>query len=285
MVNPFSLYESEIFQSTGFFMSRLFLLGFTCLALSACGTAIDGASQRIEVVTPGANDAVCTLENNNLKYKIYTPGAAVIPKRPGTLTVSCVADGNRQKTVVYDEKLNDTTYANVLNAGLGAAWDYETGGAFEYPEKIVVDFTGIPTSPMPKPNYDKHLSEHPELFGMEEFRPGRSALIRDKYETPYELQKREVLPGDDGAPSISGFTNSDANSGEATTLIGDDIGTTSSSSSPAPSSSSQSRSSGSSSDAESLTRTMNPSIFGPSQSAAPSSGSFAGGTTTNTDGR
>lgn len=265
-------------------MSRLFLLSFTCLALSACGTAIDGASQRIEVVTPGANDAVCTLENNNLKYKIYTPGAAVIPKRPGTLTVTCVADGNRRKTVVYDEKINDTAYANVLNAGLGAAWDYETGGAFEYPETIVVDFTGIPASQMPRPNYDKHLREHPELFGMEEFRPGRSALIRDKYETPYELQKRETLPGEDGAPSISGFTNADANGGEATTLAGDDIGTAPSATSSAPSSSSSSSSSGGSSDAESLTRSMNPSIFGSSQSSS-SGGGFAGGTTTNTDGR
>lgn len=264
-------------------MSRLFLLGFTCLALSACGTAIDGASQRVQVETPGANDAVCTLENNQLKYKIYTPGAAVIPKRHGPLKVSCVADGNRRKTVVYDEKINETTYANVLNAGLGAAWDYETGGAFEYPETIVVDFTGIPASPMPKPNYDKHLREHPELFGMEEFRPGRSALIRDKYETPYELQRREILPGEEGAPTISGFTES-TGTADTQTIIGDDIGNAPSTSS-APSSSSSRSSSGGSSDAESLTRSMNPGIFGPSQSGSSSTGSFAGGTTTNSDGQ
>lgn len=256
-------------------MSRLFLLGITCLALSACGTAIDGASQKIHVETPGAHDAVCTLENNHLKYKIYTPGSAVIAKRPGPLTVTCEADGNRTKKVVYDEKINDTAFANILNGGLGAAWDYETGGAFDYPETIVVDFTGVPTSPMPRPNYDRHIEDHPELFGMEEFRPGRSALIRDKYATPYELQKREVIPGEESTPAISGFTESDGK-GDSQAVVGESGGSSSSSSS----SSARSGASSSSDAAESLTKTMNPAVFGPS--SAPAGDGFAGGTTTNT---
>lgn len=258
-------------------MSRHILLGLFCLVLSSCGTIEDGGAQKITVETPGANDAVCYISNNHLKYRLFTPGSVVVSKRPGDLTVNCLADGNRERTVVYSQDINKTTYGNVLTAGLGAGWDYETGGMFEYPEKIVVDFTNIPSKPMELPNYHKHIKDNPDLYGMEEFRPGRAALIRDAYDTPDQLQRREVLPGQQ-KDSLSGFTESDGTADTAEIISSSDIG-------KAPSRSSSNSSSNANDTASALTRSMNPNVFGSGAAVPPasSSGGFIGGTNTNED--
>ena len=56
---------------------------------------------------------------------------------------------------------------------------------------------------MPRPKYDQFLAENPHLYGMEEFRPGDAALIRDKYYVSEPLKQRDYSE----KPSFSEFTS------------------------------------------------------------------------------
>lgn len=242
-------------------MRRFLALTFTALTLSACASALGDAQQLVEVRTPGANDAVCYLDNGDTRHRVWSPGKVTLSKRPGDLVVECLADGNRRKTVTIEQQHSALTLGNAMNGFIpGMFIDHETGAMFEYPNVITVDFTEIAATKMPLPDYHKHLMENPELFGMEEFRPGRAALIRDKYEEGYELQKRDTS----NRATYSEFTVVTQGASE---------------SSQSSEESSESSSVDSSTDMVSdLTKQMNPQVF--DKSSATSSSGFAGGTQT-----
>ncbi len=184
-------------------MARFLALLFVTFTLSACSSILSESTQDVTFVTPGANDSVCYVDNGDVTYRVWPPQTIKMSKRSADLEVRCLADGNREKTVVIDPGHNSVTLANALNGFIpGVFIDSQTGALYEYPNTVTVDFTEIASQTMPLPNYHKHLMANPDLFGMEEFRPGRSALIRDKYATVPELEKRE-FPGQ--APGYSEF--------------------------------------------------------------------------------
>ncbi|MCB9988956.1 MAG: hypothetical protein H6868_06430 [Rhodospirillales bacterium] len=171
-------------------MIRFSVLSLSVLLLSACSTVIDKSQQEVTVETPGAHEALCTLENRDLKYKIRAPKTLTITKSKKPFKLRCLAAGNRVKEVVVEPTINENSLRmNVANAGIGALVDYETAAMYQFPDTVVVDFTDIPATPMPLPAYQKFLNENPSVMGMEEFRPGRSALQRDRYEQTPTLQR------------------------------------------------------------------------------------------------
>ena len=249
-------------------MFRFLSLIFSILVLAGCASALGDAQQKVEFVTPGANDAVCLISNGETKYKIYTPGKITLSKRPGNLVVHCLADGNREKTVTIDPGHASTALGNAVTGFIpGIFVDYSTGALFEYPNTVSVDFTDIEPTSMPLPNYHKHLMENPHLFGMEEFRSGRAALIRDKYEQGFSLKKRELPGSGDYYSQFQSVPSGD----EA-------VSTDSGASAAEPTASSEPAASNNSDMVSDLTKQMNPQVFGPS------SGGFAGGTTVSSDG-
>ena len=190
-------------------MIRTIFLSFLALTfVSGCATVLDSATQDITVKTPGAHDAFCFVDNGDMVYRIITPGTARISRRPGDLTVRCMADGNREKTVIIDQQAQNISIANVGTAFVGTWVDYETGALFKYPATIIVDFRDMPASAQPLPNYHQHFENNPELAGMEEFRPARSALQSDAYDSLPTLQKRSTIPGAASLPPVTGFTES-----------------------------------------------------------------------------
>lgn len=122
--------------------------------LSACSTMVNHQTQHITVKTPGATNARCLIDNEDMKYLVFTDQKIEIMKSPHDFVVRCQAAGNREQTVLVKREIDDWVIANVANGFVpGAAYDYFSGGAFSYPETITVSFVGVPVKPYPLPKY------------------------------------------------------------------------------------------------------------------------------------
>lgn len=233
-------------------MRRLLLMSVAVLAVSGCARVIDGATQRVSIETPGAEGAACFLENEEFRYKLYAPQTITMTKTRKPLHVRCLAPGNRQKEIIVTPEIEQSTYANATNLFTGAFIDYETASMYRLPDTIVVDFTDMAPMGMPPPKYDRFFAQHPELRGMEEFRPGQAALQSDMYDMPVPLRRRET-PGE-GDSVIGGGAGAVVDEPASTGYTGSNGGS-----------------------ADELTRSMNPRVFG-GGGAAPVTGSNSGGT-------
>lgn len=179
-------------------MTRFFALLTATLALTSCASVLGRATQEVTFLTPGAHDSICMVDNGEVIYRVMPPQTVTLSKRSHDLKVHCIADGNREKIAVFDPDTQDIALANVFTGFVpGMYIDHESGALYAYPGTIIVDFTDMPAQAMPLPNYEQHIAENPHLFGMEEFRPGDAALMRDKYETSEPLKKREFPGGGD----------------------------------------------------------------------------------------
>ncbi|PJB69765.1 MAG: hypothetical protein CO093_09645 [Alphaproteobacteria bacterium CG_4_9_14_3_um_filter_47_13] len=175
-------------------MARFLALLLAALVLSSCASMFGNATQEITFLTPGVNDSICFISNGDINYRVWPPEKIRVSKRPGTMEVTCLADGNREKIVMIEPEHVSTALANGFNGfAPGLFIDYETGALFEYPNTISVDFSDMAATAMPLPGYHKHLMENPQLFGMEEFHTGRAALIKDKNAKAYKLQKKDAF--------------------------------------------------------------------------------------------
>ncbi len=229
---------------------------FSLLLLSACSTVIDKSQQEITIETPGAQEALCMLENRDMKYKVRAPDTIMITKTQKPINVRCLAPGNREKTIVLEPEISENAIGNIATGVLpGLFVDYETASMYKFPEVVSVDFTDVPAKRMPLPAYQQLLNENPMLMEMEEFRPGRSALQRDRYQQTPTLQRIDR----EGALI------------EQTSEMTDVTGGTFTVQDSSASSSSQSQST-----AESLTHSMNPQVFAPSASETSVSPSYGG---------
>jgi len=172
-------------------MIRALTLLLTVFALSACATIFDGETQDVTVVTPGAKNAKCTLDNGAVLYNAFPPQTITIGKRGRALKVTCDAFGERRKTQIFAAETRTSSMINVANGLLpGLMVDYVSGAANNYPTEIVMDFTDIEPRMPARPGYHQNYLDYPTVAGVEEFRPGRSALIRDQYETAPVMQRR-----------------------------------------------------------------------------------------------
>jgi hypothetical protein len=159
--------------------------------LSACATVIEKPTQDLKIEILGTGEALCDVTQSGRRYRAYAPSTIKIRKSHDLLNVRCFAPGNREKTVVLESKVTNSVLANVANGVLpGMTWDVASGAAFRYPDTVVVDFTDMPPQPYPLPDYQAVLNANPVLIGLEEFRPGRSALISDMGTGVQTMQKR-----------------------------------------------------------------------------------------------
>lgn len=132
-------------------MKRVMLAMFAALALPACSTITEGASQGILVATdpPGARcevrhrgQIVATIEQ--------TPGTFVAHKSPYDLTVDCVRPGYFPGAAVVNSEMDNRTYGNlIIGGGIGLIVDASTGAWNQYPRAVRIrmaphDGTGAP---------------------------------------------------------------------------------------------------------------------------------------------
>lgn len=224
-------------------MTRYLFSVLAVFFLVSCSTIVDRSTQEMRVETPGTEGAMCYLKRPGMLQKVYPPQTVRLQKTSDDIEVRCLAMGNREKTVVVESMMSDSVMLNISNGFiLGALYDYDTGALFKYPELVKVDFSAMKPRAMPMPDYHKMLAKNPALLDMEEFRPGQPALQRDRYNEPVALEKTERAKAAEEAAAQQGWGASGAGQ-SAAGEIGDSAEKSTSS-------------------AESLTRRMNPSVFG-----------------------
>ena len=172
-------------------MSKNILLLSALSVLGACAYALDGNIQDLTVLTPGAEDAVCYVYVDDLRYEFFPPQTVNIYNSKEDLVIDCLAPGNRRKKVVIEPEINKKVAGNVATGVVpGATWDYTSGAMFKYPIVVEVDFTGMAVSPEPLPAQNNPDIKQPEEYDLEEFSPGSPRLNSDRYAPTLEIRKR-----------------------------------------------------------------------------------------------
>lgn len=185
-------------------MLKRFLLIGALASLSSCAYTLDRQIQDITVVTPGAEDAVCYMYVDGLRYKFFPPQTMNITKSRKDLVVDCLAPQNRRRKVVIEPSLSDHAPLNVTNGIIpGTTWDLASNSLFSYPDVVTVDFTSAQPMPEPLPAQNNPDIRQPEDYDLEEFTSGLPRLNSDRNATSTPLIRRGGKP----APEVS-YTNS-----------------------------------------------------------------------------
>ena len=173
---------------------KYILMSFAAVGLlSACSTLANNQTQNVTVKTPGAENVKCSLENEDMKYIVYTNETIEMMKSPHDLVVRCLAPGNRERTVHVKREVDDWVIANVANGFIpGAAYDYFSRGAFTYPETISVSFVGVPVRPYPLPEYmNDDLKANHQYGNIEYMGPAEMVTEENKFDEPVVPEKKD----------------------------------------------------------------------------------------------
>lgn len=174
---------------------KLLAITSSVLLLGACASAVSGQTQNVTLRTPGAENARCYLENEDMKYVIETDQTQEIMKSPHDLEVRCLAAGNREKTIIVKREVNDYVAGNVVTGFFpGAAYDYFSRGGFEYPSEIVVSFSGVPVKAYDLPDYHNTDLGHNNYYNrVERIGPTEVITEENRYDVSEPLQKKQGL--------------------------------------------------------------------------------------------
>jgi len=176
-------------------------------ALLGCSSLVNDSVQNITILTPGAENARCIIENEDFKYPAWSNQTIQITKSPHDFIVNCKADGNRERTVHVKRDVDEWVAANVANGFVpGAAYDYFSRGAFTYPEKITVSFVGVPKTLLEAPEYSTQ-------FLSERYKPGIKIDETNYNEKYAPLEKLDILYTSDFSSEESAQQNSVNNNG------------------------------------------------------------------------
>jgi hypothetical protein len=134
--------------------NRLFL-GLALAAttgISACGTIIDGGTQIVDVVVKGSPTAYCEFTTMHFRNAASFPNKMTIERSREALHADCRGEQNRH--VAFDIPSRMTAAGSVGNVPTGVApgmgYDAMTGGMWEYPNPIIVDFREVGESAKPE---------------------------------------------------------------------------------------------------------------------------------------
>lgn len=225
-------------------MVRQICFALAALLLASCATALKTPTQDLKINIVGAGEALCDVTQKGRRYRAYAPGSIRIYKDKSPMTVRCVAGGNREQSIVLESKITEVVAANAVNGFIpGLGWDYASGAMFQYPYEVTMDFSAMRPTANPEPEYQRVLDQNPDMMGMEEFRPGRAALISDRGTGVPTLPLRSTTPDD---VNLIGGMEEEALPAPAAPAVSD----------------------GASPSADDLTRTMNPNVFTPSDDSA-----------------
>ena len=122
---------------------------------SGCATLFGGLSQIVTVETREEGTvllgSVCNLHNSKGQWIVTTPGSVVINRSFSDLAVTCTHAGHMPASLMVKSATGPLMLGNLIMIGgiIGAAIDFDTGAAFDYPVFITVDFGPAPTPATP----------------------------------------------------------------------------------------------------------------------------------------
>lgn len=198
------------------------------ILIGACAYTFDGAIQPVEFKTPGATNAVCNVFIEKVKYVVRPPQTVNLFKSYDTLTVDCLAPGNRRKVVYIEPTIENSSYGNLANGGVGYAWDAASQALWKYPDIVEVNFTDTPVKEFGLPAQNAPDIRQPEEYKIEEYSPSTPSMNSDKDAPPIEILRREGAVVS-GSASRDNFTMSEPPGGvtggkgelQTTTSVGD----------------------------------------------------------------
>lgn len=216
---------------------RILLIFFSlALILSACGTVIDGQTQTVRIDTPGAYEAECSV-NNGVRYTAQNGETIKVQRSSKPLELDCYGSGNRRVLKTVESTFNPWSAA----IPPGAVYDHFSGGLYEYPSIIAVDFVGVPTHGFELPAYHNKDAPNPYKQTIESYNASTARITEDSVYMKRGVQKRDA--GADANPFAepsSGVSQPDVPAGAGMTPLP-----------PVPKGL----------NAEALTRSMNPTVF------------------------
>lgn len=250
-------------------MIRQLRFAAVAVLLASCSTVMDGQIQDVTIEAKGATNVLCYMQNSDFSFRFYPPQTLKVSKSSDPYTIRCLAPGNREKTIVVEPKINDDTYYNAANLGVGAVIDHASAAMYELPDKIVISFEGMQPTGYDQPSYNNFFDQNPHIKGVEEFRPGQPALMRDVGKGTNALKMRNTEDGESGAPSPVVFGGGDPLSNakdgiSSSSAVGVETLESVTVAPPPVPAGSQGMST------EALTRSMNPQVFGGSSTPAAS---------------
>lgn len=163
------------------------LLCSSVLLLGACGYAVESSNQDISFITPGAEDALCYVHVNDVKYKVYPPQVLNIKKSDEDMIIICNAPGNRTREMDVPASM---TKRALWGTPAGMAWDYASQSLFYYPSVIAIDFSQEALVPNKLPKHNNKDIKQPEEYDLEEFLPASPRLNSDKYDVKTPLLRK-----------------------------------------------------------------------------------------------
>lgn len=212
---------------------------------------MDKSHQYIAFEAPGTPGVNCELRRLGYFKRTHVPAKVMVQKSGEDLEAKCFAPGNRQITVTLEPGVAENFYANSVTLMFTGAIDALSGAMYTYPEKVVLDFTQMKPGHQAYPDYQYMLDKNPEMIAVEEFRAGWPALQRDRNISEIPLRKRQ--------PRESFLEESPA----LMSADGIEADTESFDSQAAPIEESTDRATSPSNETtDSLTRRMNPGVFG-----------------------
>lgn len=133
----------------GFLLSASML---ATLGLTACASAINGGSQRTEVVVRGSGKAYCEFYNDNFRNAGHFPNTVTLERSRQDLTADCVGEEGRKIKFNVPSTLNNAGTAGNVTTGVvpGVAYDAAMGSIWSYPDPIIVDFRQVGTAEQPE---------------------------------------------------------------------------------------------------------------------------------------
>lgn len=167
------------------------LTAFTLgLSLAGCATIVSGQTQKVTLLTPGANEAQCTLDNG-VRYSVGTGQTITIMRNDKPIKIECYAPGNRFRAFDIESDGNKWAVANVVNGIIpGLTFDHFSKGLYEYPEIITVDFVGQPTIGYELPEYHNKDAPNPYDQAIEYYGPSSPKLPSDNDFIRNDVTKR-----------------------------------------------------------------------------------------------
>ncbi len=148
--------------------------------------------QDIKIETPGAENALCYVDVDKLRYRAHPPETISITKSKADLHVDCLAPGNRRKKVIIEPTFSKYGYGDMaLGVVPGLVWDLASNSLYKYPDVVTVDFTYAAVKPEEMPAQNRPDVKPPEEYTLEEILPGEPRMNKDKGNLPVEFRKRE----------------------------------------------------------------------------------------------
>jgi hypothetical protein len=173
-------------------MSPRFSLSFLALSsvllISACVKPdFHLETQKITLKTPGAQNAKCFLQNDEFKYVAYSDQTITITRTAKDMNVTCMAEGNREKSLVVEHEFFD-----------------ERARANALPDVITVSFVGQLSKAYDLPNYhNKDIGQYPAPSEVEYMGPSVTTTDSEPFPEKEPIAKRVYQSSNPFADSSS----------------------------------------------------------------------------------